>query len=113
MHWRSYRPSLLTTTAGSSVAYHYEQLQVVGMTGRVGYLALGLGRGGDDRVEMGRGGDDVIPLRKVKLKPVRFGLFTLRPRPTLTPMAILAIVNTDRLKFTGLRTLTKKPHNVR
>ena len=30
MHWRSYRPSLLTTTAGSSVAY---ERQVVGMTG--------------------------------------------------------------------------------
>ena len=32
MHWRSYRPSLLTTTAGSSVA---SERQVVGMTGRV------------------------------------------------------------------------------
>ena len=40
MHWRSYRPSLLTTTAGSSVAY---ERQVVGMTGRP--VATG-GRGG-------------------------------------------------------------------
>ena len=39
MHWRSYRPSLLTTTAGSSVAYVYER-QVVGMTGRVLSLSL-------------------------------------------------------------------------
>ena len=54
MHWRSYRPSGLTTTAGSSVAYEW---QVVGMLD--GYL----GRGGDDRAEMGRGGDDVIPLK--------------------------------------------------
>ena len=42
MHWRS-RPSLLTTTAGSSVAY---ERQVVGMTGRV--LREGRRRPGGD-----------------------------------------------------------------
>ena len=45
MHWKSYRLSLLTTTACSSVAHDYER-QVVGMTSRV--LREGRRRPGGD-----------------------------------------------------------------
>ena len=68
MHWRSYRPSLLRTTAGSSVAYHYER-QVVGMTGRV----LREGRrwpGGDGK---GRRWRDTVTLRFLLFTNFRTG----------------------------------------